>query len=136
MSLSPSVEPPPCNSSATAACITLINSTILCSSPSFFSAPLARALLVFLAVDGLLYVDLRQDSENVGLKHGDKYLEPIEHYREGHRDDRHGGPEVQDQPEEDEDDQVPSQDVGVEPQPKREGLTELLYEVQEPKDRP
>src|SRR5215217_6647813 len=94
---------------------------------------LLSALLSFLgrmALVGVycqLYVDLRQNSEDVSLQHGDEDLERVEDYRRGHGDDRHQssrhGEEtasVQDEAQKDEDDQMPRQHVGVEPHGQRD----------------
>src|SRR5215218_6766963 len=72
------------------------------------------ALVALVGVYRQLYVNLRQDSEDVSLQHGDEDLERVEDYRRGHGDDRHQssrhGEEtasVQDEAQKDEDDQMP-----------------------------
>src|SRR5215212_1777515 len=85
-------------------------------------------LLLLPRVQRQLYVDLREYSEYVSLYYRDKDLKRVDHHRHGHVDDRQGGIEEQDKAEEDEDDQVPRQDVGVEPHPQRQRLGDELLE--------
>src|SRR5215207_4842411 len=80
-----------------------------------------RALVALVGVYCQLYVDLRQNSEDVSLQHGDEDLERVEDYRRGHGYDRHHGSRygeetacVKDEAQKDEDDQMPRQHVGVE----------------------
>src|SRR5215212_9473050 len=79
------------------------------------------ALVALVGIYRQLYVNLRQDSEDVSLQHGDEDLERVEDYRRWHGNDRHQcsrhGEEtagVKDEAQKDEDDQVPRQHVGVE----------------------
>src|SRR5215213_6489386 len=106
-------------------------SVLPCSSAnaSMFPAPLyslALRPLVILAEHCHLDVNLREYSEYVSLEDRDEDLEGKEDDRRGHGDHCHEGAEVQDEAEEDKDDQVPRQDVGVESQSERERLGELL----------
>src|SRR5215208_5428679 len=84
---------------------------------------------------GQLDVNLGEYSEYVGLQDGHKDLERIEHHGQGHGDYRDDRTEVQDEPEEDVDDQVPGQDVGVQSHPEREGLGELTQYLYSPHER-
>src|SRR5215210_79726 len=104
-----------------------------CSSLLFLLT--RRPRLVLLAEHSQLYVNLCEYSENVSLEDRDEDLECEENYRGGHGDHGHERPEVQDEAEEDEDDQVPRQNVGVEPHPERERLGELLHELDERHER-
>src|SRR5215210_3728341 len=102
-------------------------SVLPCSSAnaSMLPAPLYFLFLrplVILAEHCKLYVDLREYSEYVRLEDGDEDLEGEEDYRRGHGDDRHERSEIQDEAQEDEDDQVPRQNVRVESQSERERL--------------
>src|SRR5918995_1801303 len=104
-----------------------------CSSLRFFLA--LRPRLVLLAEHCQLDVNLREYSENVGLQDRDEDLEREEHDRGCHGDHSHKRPEVQDEAEEDEDDQVPRQNVGVESHPERQRLGELLHDLDERHER-
>src|SRR5215210_7420552 len=84
---------------------------------------------------GQLDVNLGEYSEYISLQDGYKDLECIEHHGQGHGDNRHDGTEVQDEPEEHVDDQVPSQDVGIQPHPEGEGLGELAENLDAPHER-
>src|SRR5829696_1379255 len=88
-----------------------------------------------LAEHGQLDVNLGEYSEYVSLQDGHKDLESIKHYGQGYGDYRDDGTEVQDEPEEDVDDQVPSQDVGIQPHPERERLGELAENFDSPHER-
>src|SRR5215211_5848769 len=88
-----------------------------------------------LAEHGQLDVNLGEYSEYVSLQDGHKDLESIKHYGQGYGDYRDEGTEVQDEPEEDVDDQVPSQDVGIQPHPERERLGELAENFDSPHER-
>src|SRR5215210_103441 len=115
-------------------------SVLPCSSAnaSMLPAPLYFLFLrplVILAEHCKLYVDLREYSEYVRLEDGDEDLEGEEDYRRGHGDDRHERSEIQDEAQEDEDDQVPRQNVRVEPQSERERPGELLENLDEPHER-
>src|SRR5215211_7885692 len=85
-----------------------------------------------LSEHGQLDVNLGEYSEYVGLQDGHKDLERVEHHGQGHGDYRDDGTEVQYEPEEDVDDQVPSQDVGIQSHPEREGLGELAKDFDPP----
>src|SRR5215210_3209084 len=91
--------------------------------------------LVILTEHCQLDVNLREYSEYISLQNGDKDLEGIEHYCQGHGDYRDKSSEVQDEAEEDVDDQVPRQDVGVESHTEREGLGELPEYLDAPHER-
>src|SRR5215210_2942351 len=104
-----------------------------CSSLLFLLT--LRPRLVILAEHCQLDVNLREYSENVSLKDRYEDLEREEDNRGGDGDHGHKRPEVQDEAEEDEDDQVPRQYVGVEPHPKRKRLGELLHELDERHER-
>src|SRR5215216_262607 len=115
-------------------------SVLPCSSAnaSMFPAPLyslSVRSLVILAEHRQFDVNLREYSEYVSLKDRDEDLEGEEDYRRWHGDHRHERAEVQDEAEEDEDDQVPRQDVGVESQSESERLGELLESLDEPHER-
>src|SRR5919202_1421388 len=101
-------------------------------SCSFLSAlfffPHRRPSVLLVGVHCQLYVDLREYREYVGLDDRYEDLERIENYRHGHGDERHDGAEVQDKTEEDEDDQVPRQDVGIESHSQGERLGDELLE--------
>src|SRR5215210_8254908 len=92
-------------------------------------------LLMVLAEHGQFDVNLGEYSEYVSLQDGHEDLECIEHHGQGHGDYRDDGTEVQDEPEEDVDDQVPSQDVGIQPHPERERLGELAENFGSPHER-
>src|SRR5919199_486242 len=119
---------------------TSLNASVLCSSAkvSTYAAPLLfrqQPLVLLFGVDCQLDIDLREYSEYVSLKDRHKDLERVEHDRYGHGDDRGQGPEVKDKAEEDEDDKVPRQDVGVESQSERERPGELLQDLGEEHER-
>src|SRR5215211_6123975 len=85
------------------------------------------ALVALVGVYCQLYVNLRQNSEDVSLQHGDEDFERVEDYRRGHGYDRHHGSRhgeetarIKDEAQENEDDQVPRQHVGVEPYGQRD----------------
>src|SRR5918994_4753065 len=80
-------------------------------------------------------VNLREYSEYVSLQNCHEDLEPIEHHGQGHRNYRHGRAEIEDEPEKHVDDEVPGQDVGVEPHPDRQGLGELAQDLDAPHER-
>src|SRR5215211_3625126 len=109
----------------------------MCSAPLYLPFLLlgGRYSVPFIAEHRQLYINLSEYSEYVSLQDRDEDLESEEHHRRGHADDRHKGPEVQDEAEKDEDDQVARQNVGVEPQRERERLGELLEELDEPHER-
>src|SRR5918997_6207229 len=88
-----------------------------------------------LAEHGQLDVNLSEYSEYICLQDGYKDLECIEHHGQGHRDYRDDGTEVQDEPEEDVDDQVSCQDVGIQPHSEGEGLGELAENLDPPHER-
>src|SRR5919107_2204925 len=87
------------------------------------------------AEHGQLDVNLGEYSEYVSLQDGYEDLERIEHHGQGHGDYRDDRTEVQDEAEEDVDDQVPGQDVGIQPHPEREGLGELAENLDPPHER-
>src|SRR5919106_781635 len=83
---------------------------------------------MLLPVQGYLDINLRKNSEYVCLQHGHEDLEPEQHHRHGHRYYCHQGrPRVQDKAKEDKDEQVPRQDVGVEPHRERKRLAQLRH---------
>src|SRR5215211_7873352 len=88
-----------------------------------------------LAKHGQLDVNLGEYSEYVSLQDGYEDLECVEHHGQWHGDYRDDGTEVQDEPEEDVDDQVPGQDVGIKSHPEREGLGELAENFDPPHER-
>src|ERR687894_1205465 len=91
---------------------------------------------MLLPVQGYLDVNLRKNSEYVCLQHGHEDLEPEQHYRHRHRYCGHQGrPRVQDKAEEDENEQMPGQDVGVEPHGERERLGELRHPLDKEHER-
>src|SRR5919107_25946 len=93
------------------------------------------SLLLVVAEHCQLDVDLREYSEYISLQYGHEDLEPVEHNRKWYGDERYERAEVQDQAKEHVDDQVPGQDVGVEPHPEREGLGELTEHLDAPHKR-
>src|SRR5919107_1134263 len=94
-----------------------------------------RPRLVILAEHRQFDIDLREYSKNVSLKNRDEDLKSKEDDRRGYGDHGHDRPKIQDEAEEDEDDRVPRQYVGVESQCERERLGELLDELDEPHKR-
>src|SRR5215203_3045232 len=88
-----------------------------------------------LAEHGQLDVNLGEYSEYISLQDGHKDLECIEHYGQGYGDYRDDSTEVQDEPEEDVDDQVPSQYVGIQSHAERERLGELAEDFDSPHER-
>src|SRR5215203_2391651 len=92
-------------------------------------------LLMVLTEHGQFDVNLGEYSEYVSLQDGYEDLERVEHHGQGHGDYRDDGTEVQNEPEEYVDDQVPGQDVGVQPHPEREGLGELAQDLNTPHER-
>ena len=60
-------------------------------------------------------VNLREYSENVRLQDRHKDLEKVERHLQRHGDYSHKTTEVQDKAQEDKDDEMSGQDVGVEP---------------------
>src|SRR5829696_5686774 len=92
-------------------------------------------LLMVLTEHGQFDVNLREYSEYVSLQDGHEDLERIEHYGQGHGDYRNDRAEIEDEPEEHVDYEVPCQDVGVEPHPEREGLGELAKNFDAPHER-
>src|SRR5215210_1023415 len=98
----------------------VVRSSISSLLSALFSLLGPEALVALVGVYCQLYIDLRQNSEDVSLQHGDEDLERVKDYRRGHCDDRHHssghGEEaasIKDEAQKDEDDQVPSQHVGV-----------------------
>src|SRR5215208_638518 len=90
---------------------------------------------MILAEHGQLDVNLGEYSEYICLQDGYKDLERIEHHGQGHGDYCDDGTEVEDEPEEDEDDQVSCQDVGIQPHPEGEGLCKLAENLDPPHKR-
>src|SRR5215203_6921528 len=90
---------------------------------------------MILAEHGQLDVNLGEYSEYICLQDGYKDLERIEHHGQGHGDYCDDGTEVEDEPEEDEDDQMSRQDVGIQPHPEGEGLCKLAENLDAPHER-
>src|ERR687890_1468984 len=130
-----------CCSSASrtvAASITSATTIFIAPFSRFFFPQPHRGSLVISGVYRQLYINLREYSEYVGLDYRDEDLKRVEDYRHRHRQERHDahGSEVQDQAQEDEDDEVPRQDVGVESHPQREWLgDELLQRLDKEHER-
>src|SRR5215210_3428473 len=82
-----------------------------------------------------LDIDLREYSEYVSLQYGHEDLEPVEHHGQWHGDYRDERAEVKDQAKEHVDDEVPRQDVGVEPHAEREGLGKFAKHLDAPHER-
>src|ERR687894_202792 len=136
MTAVPAAMPTPIMVTSPLACNNASIGTIIASTsipaPSASRLTLSTYLLLLVITEHRqLDVNLREYSEYVGLQNGHEDLEPVEHHGQRYRDRRdeagHGqaATEVQDQAEEHVDDEVPRQDVGVEPHPEREGLGEL-----------
>src|SRR5919202_5899793 len=133
MTPAPAAMPTPTSLSS---CWSSANNIPTCSAGSadnsIYPAPLyslfSQPSVHFIGKHCQLYIDLGEYSEYVSLNYRDKDLKRVEHHGHGHGDERHDGAEVQDKAEEDEDDQVPRQDVGVKPQSQRERLGNTLLD--------